>query len=105
MLLAATAACALSSATAPAASALQRCKVPDRYGDNTFAFRANVPCREARRALNRRRCSNDPCTKFVSRGKRGRYRCRVRPNNIGGANWRCTNRRGRDDVIRFRTRS
>lgn len=101
----------VTSNTATAASAaarrLHRCRVPRRLRGTFFGFRANVRCKEARRVLRNRRCADSRCRRWVSRGRRGRYRCRVRPNRFEGADFRCVKRRAdrRDLVVKFRSGS
>ncbi len=87
--------------TASAAN-LQRCKIPQDQRSFTHRFKANTSCREARRVLRNRRFDDG---RYESRGRRGLYRCRVRPNRFEGANWRCVNRKGRTDIVRFQTRA
>jgi hypothetical protein len=79
-----------------------RCKIPPIYASSVFKFRSTTNCREARRVLRNRRCAGPPCKTYVSRGRAGRYRCRVDPNQYEGANWSC--RHGRR-IVRFQTRA
>lgn len=94
----------LNSRASGAKPDYQRCKVPKASRGTVYRFRTTTKgCEEARKVLTNRRCKGSQCNKYVSKGKRGRYRCRVRPNRYEGANWKCQN--SPKNVVRFQTRA